>query len=317
MISFFMIAAGLCAYSEAFLVSDFSKTTTYAKNEFFTARAHANAKSGAESDKPTQEWDAERYRDQHSFVWKYGASLVDILQPKPGERILDIGCGGGELTASIAEAGVSSSSDKAINRIEAVGFDSDPNMVEMAQDQFPHLTFFQGDARNFEVDEPFDAIFSNAALHWVPPVDAERSVQAISKALKVGGRFVVEFGGKGNVQQIVHAARKVVPGMESPWYFPSIAEYSNLLEKHGIEVVSATLFDRPTPLEYGHAGLRNWMGCFGDAFFKGKSKEEVDLALGQMEEMLGPEMYNKEQDLWTADYRRIRIVGNRIPTLAE
>ena len=309
-----MIAAGLCACSEAFHLPHFSKTPTRVSNELVIARAHANAESSTASDKPTQEWDAERYRDQHSFVWKYGASLVDILQPKPGERILDVGCGGGELTAAIAEAGASSSPDT-INTIEAVGFDSDRNMVEMAHEQFPHLTFFQGDARNFEVDEPFDAIFSNAALHWVPPADAERSVQAMSKALKAGGRFVVEFGGKGNVQKIVQAAQKVVPGMESPWYFPSIAEYSKLLENHGIEVVSANLFGRPTPLEYGHEGLRNWVRCFGDAFFEGKSEQEVALALGQMEEILRPHMYDKEKDLWTADYRRIRIVGNRISSL--
>jgi len=255
------------------------------------------------SDKPTQEWDVERYRDQHSFVWEYGTSLVDILQPQPGERILDVGCGSGELTAAIANTA---------SRIKAVGFDADPDMVAQAKKQYPDLSFFQGDGRNFEVEEPYDAIFSNAALHWIPREDAKRAIVAMSKALKIGGRFVVEFGGKGNVQSILEAGHDVIPGFESPWYFPSIAEYCCLLEQHGIEVTSAALFDRPTPLDNGAEGMGNWIRCFGKAFFKGVREEQVEGLIGQMEEKLRHRLYDKDASLWTADYRRIRIIGKRI-----
>ena len=294
--AYFLFAVCVKSCSEAFLLLPNPSNAP--------RRTHGIIVADTNADKPTQEWNVERYRDQHSFVWEYGSSLVDLLQAQPGERILDIGCGSGELAAAIAGTA---------SNIEAVGFDSDASMVKKAQQQYPHLTFFRGDVRNFVVnDEPFDAIFSNAALHWVPPADVERSVISMSNALKLGGRFVVEFGGRGNVQQIVQAAQEVVPGVEPPWYFPSIAEYASLLEKHGIEVVSAMLFDRPTPLENGNEGLRNWIGCFGDAFFEGKSDEEVDLALDRIEEMLRPRLYDKQKNLWTADYRRIRMVGKRI-----
>lgn len=173
--------------------------------------------------------------------------------------------------------------------------------------QFPDLRFFVGDCRDFIVDEPFDAIFSNAALHWVRAGDAERSVIAMSRALKPGGRFVVEFGGKGNIQRVEQALLDVAG--PSPWYFPSISEYSSLLEKHGIEVLSANLYDRPTPLENGDDGIRNWIRMFGNSFFDGKSEDEIEELLGVVEEKLRPHLYDGAR--WTADYRRIRIVGKR------
>ena len=202
-------------------------------------------------------------------------------------------------------------------KVKAVGFDSDPSMVAKAQQQFPHLDFFQADVRNFALDdnvayEPFDALFSNAALHWVPVQDAERAVAAMSKTLKIGGRLVVEFGGKGNVQTIVQAAQGVILGTQSPWYFPSISEYSTLLESHGIEVTSAILYDRPTPLENGGEGMRNWIQCFGNAFFEGLSKEEQEEALERIDTYLRQtSLHDAENDCWIADYRRIRIMGKR------
>lgn len=284
--------------AEGFVLSTKSSRTKAMKTQI-NKKLHVPL--GAMREKPTQDWDVQRYQDQHHFVYEYGFSLVETLQPQPGERILDIGCGSGELTAAIA---------KAASNVEAVGMDSDINMVEKAKEQFPHVTFFQGDVRSFDVQVPFDAIFSNAALHWVPPANVEQSVKAMSNALKYGGRFVVEFGGKGNVQQIVNAIQEEVPGAKCPWFFPSISEYTSVLERHGIEVLSANLYDRPTPLENDNEGLQNWLKMFASAFFEGKSPEDVELALNRVQEKLRPILYDGNQ--WTADYRRIRIVGKKI-----
>ena len=261
-------------------------------------------KSTAE-ESPTQEWDVNRYQDQHSFVWKYGASLVDLLEAKPGEFILDIGCGSGELTAAIAS--------EADNKVRVVGMDSDLSMIKRAQDQFPNLSFFQGDVRNFHVPEagdPVDAIFSNAALHWVPPSDVDRSVASMASVLKKGGRFVVEFGGKGNVQKIVSAVQEVMPDADSPWYFPSVSEYTSVLEKYGIEALSASIFDRPTILEDKDDGIKSWLRMFGNSFFEGKEEGEIDSALDEIQEKLRPQLYDGNK--WIADYRRIRVIGRKI-----
>ena len=253
------------------------------------------------SNKPTQEWDVERYQNEHSFVWEFGASLVDILQAQPGERILDLGCGSGELTAQIAQHQQTN---------DAMGMDSDPSMVERAQAQFPQLHFFQGDIRSFQVPQPVDAIFSNAALHWVPPQDVDQSVQSISNALKVGGRLVVEFGAKGNVQSIVEAVQEVLPNAISPWYFPSISEYTTVLESHGIEVLQARIFDRPTPLVDTEDGIKNWLKMFGNSFLVGIDEEELEPLLDQIQDKLKPKLFDGTQ--WVADYRRIQIVGRKI-----
>src|SRR5204862_8105531 len=138
--------------------------------------------------------------------------------------------------------------------------DHSAEMLEQARLAYPQLEFVQADAREFSFAVPFDAVFSNAALHWVRPPEAV--VRCVQDALKPGGRFVAEFGGRGNVAAVVAAVRAAVeqlglrlPG--PPWYFPGVAEYATLLEAAGLEVRLAALFDRPTPLE-GAGGLRDW-----------------------------------------------------------
>jgi len=184
-------------------------------------------------------WDAARYQDKHSFVWRYGAGLLELLVPQPGERILDVGCGTGQLTAEIARCGA-----------QVVGLDNSADMLADARKNFPELTFVPGDAARFDFPEPFDAVFSNAVLHWVK--DADGAVGSIARALRPGGRFVAEFGGQGNIATVQAALRAVLgphADQQSPWYYPSIGEYSAVMERHGLEVRNASLFDRPTPLE--------------------------------------------------------------------
>lgn len=246
-------------------------------------------------------WDTALYEGKHAFVWQYGEESLQLLSVQPKERILDIGCGTGQLTAKIAEAGA-----------VVMGIDADGMMVEKARQNYPQLQFALADAKDFQVDDPYDAVFSNATLHWIPEADAV--VRCIYKSLKRGGRFVAEFGGKGNVKAITEALYNVLkengipsPEQFSPWYFPSISEYTTCLEQHGFEARYAVLFDRPTPLEDGDAGLENWIRMFGDRFLSGLSAEQQTRVIHGVKQRLKPVLYQNGR--WTADYRRIRVVA--------
>jgi trans-aconitate 2-methyltransferase len=243
-------------------------------------------------------WDAARYQDKHSFVWRYGASLVELLNPQAAERILDIGCGTGQLTAEIASCGA-----------QVVGLDNSAEMLAEARRNFPGLTFVLGDASAFDFPEPFDSVFSNAALHWVK--DAEGAVASIVRSLRIGGRFVAEFGGKGNIASVQSALRSVLgpaADEQSPWYYPSIGEYSAILERHGLEVRTASLFDRPTPLD-GEDGLDHWLRMFMPAYLRHYSTDRAAEIVSRLVEQLRPSLY--DSGLWTVDYRRLRVVAVR------
>ncbi len=241
-------------------------------------------------------WDAEQYEGKHSFVWRLGAGVVELLAPRPGERILDVGCGTGQLTAEIAKQGA-----------QVVGLDSSATMIGQARQNYPGLTFALCDATHFHFEEPFDAVFSNAALHWVKQADA--AAESIARALKSGGRFVAEFGGNGNTGSILSALR-IALGPESdarcPWYYPSISEYASVLERHGLEVCHAELFDRPTPLE-GENGMEDWLRMFGDSFFKGMPVNEAVAKRREVVGLLRSKLYR--DGVWTVDYRRLRVLA--------
>jgi trans-aconitate methyltransferase len=250
---------------------------------------------------PSQQWDAGLYDDRHAFVWRHGASLVELLAPQPGERILDLGCGTGHLTARIAEAGAT-----------AVGLDHSAEMLGQARSAYPHLEFVQADARAFAFAGPFDAVFSNAVLHWIRP--PEPVVRCVRDALRPGGRFVAELGGRGNVQGIEAALRTAAGHVgllleESLWYFPGLAEYATLLESTGLEVRFAALFDRPTPLE-GEGGLRNWVAMFGRRVLDALPPDRQEEFLQAVEEAARPRLYRA--GTWVADYRRLRVVAVRL-----
>jgi trans-aconitate methyltransferase len=245
------------------------------------------------------DWNATLYDQKHSFVFGYGRELISLLEPRPGERILDVGCGTGHLTKLIDDSGA-----------RAVGMDSSPSMVEAARSRYPGLTFVLADAREFSFPEPFDAVFSNATLHWV--TEAERAATCISNALKSGGRFVAEFGGKGNVASILAAVQQSLwelarAEVDHGFYFPSIGEYATLLEEHGLSVRRALLFDRPTRLEDGENGLRNWILVFGKTMFRDIPGEVEEQVFNRVEDKLRSTLFT--QGAWFADYRRLRVVA--------
>jgi trans-aconitate methyltransferase len=244
----------------------------------------------------TDNWDSSLYDDRHSFVWRAGASLVDLLDPTAGQRILDLGCGTGHLTAKIAESGAT-----------VVGLDSSTSMIAQARQNFPKLTFVLADARDFRFDEPFDAVFSNAALHWIH--DAEAVVRSVAAALRPSGRFVLEMGARGNVERIRKAIEEVLTASghspKCPWFFPSAGEYATLLEKCGFEVKMAQTFDRWTKLEHPERGLREWLEMFAGAWFEEIPPGQREPIWRAIEERLQPDLYR--DGAWWADYRRLRV----------
>lgn len=245
--------------------------------------------------------------------------MLELVDLKPGYRVLDIGCGPGELTEALRLKGQEASGDGP--SIVCMGMDADENMIRRAKEQFPLIEFFVGDVRDFTLPEPVDVIFSNAALHWVPPNDAERAVIALSRALKSGGQFVVEFGGKGNLQKIVEALEQELLLLRRSHgnnfsdtriqsYYPSISEYSTLLERHDIEVQSALLFDRPTLLDGGDDGMKNWLRVFRSKLLESLDKDVAEDVMQRVSDKLRPDLFDGKQ--FTADYRRIRVVGRKL-----
>lgn len=247
-----------------------------------------------------ESWSADLYDAKHSFVWEKGRDLLQWLVPERGERILDLGCGTGQLTSEIALSGA-----------EVLGIDRSPDMIAEARRKFPTLRFEVADARHLSFTNEFDAVFSNAALHWIP--EAASVAARIARSLKPGGRFVAEFGGSGNVRRVVAALEKSllsfgVPAEGvNPWYYPSIAEYSALLEKHGIEVCRALLFDRPTKLEDGERGLAIWVQMFCGSYLQRVPETKREDYLLTVEEAARPNLW--KSDHWELDYRRLRVAA--------
>ncbi|UNO50902.1 MULTISPECIES: class I SAM-dependent methyltransferase [Alicyclobacillus] len=243
---------------------------------------------------------AKHYDEKLGFVSEYGRQVVELLHPQPGERVLDIGCGTGDLTNQIARLGAS-----------VVGIDVSERMVEQARRKYPDLSFRVGDAQDFSTSETFDAVFSNAALHWMQNPTAV--IQSVWKALKAGGRFVAEFGGKGNVQRVVDALTIALreQGVDSternPWFFPSIGEYATLLEGQGFRVTYAEHFDRPTAMVDGELGIEHWLNGFAEDFLVGFAEADRQNIIHRVMELTKPHLFMDGQ--WVIDYKRIRVAA--------
>ena len=246
-------------------------------------------------------WNAGLYDDKHAFVFKYGEALVDLLQPLAGERILDLGCGTGVLARLIADRGAS-----------VTGIDLSESMISKAKVSYPDLDFRVMSATDFHFEQPFDAVFSNATLHWV--TDATAAVRQMYENLKPGGRLVLEMGGRGNVQLILSTLqnRLRVHGWNEQarrniFYFPSLSEYSGLLEQQGFRVTFAAHFDRETELKDSETGMADWLQMFCGAYLNEMEPAQADAVLVEVQEELKPVLFHHGK--WWADYKRLRVIA--------
>ena len=245
---------------------------------------------------PAQHWDPQRYNRNAGFVAELGAPLIDLLDPRPGERILDLGCGEGALTAKLLDAGAA-----------VVGIDASPEQVAAARERGLDARVMNAEALDF--DAAFDAVLSNAALHWM--LDPDAVLRGVARALKPGGRFVAEMGGAGNVAAIVAAlfavleARGLDPRSAFPWYFPTPEDYQGRLEAAGFAVSSIALIPRPTPLP-GEMG--GWLETFAESFLKQVPAGERPGLIAEVTETLRPQLCDAE-GRWSADYVRLRFAA--------
>lgn len=243
-------------------------------------------------------WDAKGYDERFSFVTTYGEGLLAALDPQPGERIVDLGCGTGHLTAEIASSGA-----------QVEGLDADPQMLDRARAEHPHITFRQADARHFSVHEPVDAVFSNATLHWIPEADQQQVLDHVHRALRPGGRFVAEMGGAGNVAVItraVHCARAALhlPQRPPPWHFPTPAEQASRLERAGFRVRSIGHFDRPSALTPPDT-TASWLQMFGASFVTDVPAEQREAFDREVDRLTATHLRHGDGS-WHADYVRLR-----------
>ncbi|SMF97456.1 Methyltransferase domain-containing protein [Methylomagnum ishizawai] len=244
----------------------------------------------------TQHWNPAQYSKNARFVSDLGMPVVDWLDPRPGERILDLGCGDGALSRKLVDRGC-----------EVVGVDASAAMIAAAQALGLDAQVVDGHSLPFENE--FDAVFSNAALHWMTA--PERVVSGVWRALKPGGRFVGEFGGHGNVAGIVAALGAALTArgltVPDPWYFPRPEEYGKLLRSHGFEVTRLDLMPRPTLLP-GDVG--DWLATFAQAYTAALPvAERGDFIAGLVEALRGP--LCDANGAWWADYVRLRFSATK------
>jgi len=253
----------------------------------------------ARGDRPgsTQHWDPARYQRNAGFVAVLGEPVLELLAPRAGERILDLGCGDGALTLKLAAAGAS-----------VVAVDQSAEQVAAAGAR--GLDARVADGAQLDFRREFDGVFSNAALHWM--LDPDAVIAGVFRALKPGGRFVGEMGGAGNVAQVLAAAlaaleRRGIDGRAAaPWYFPTPADYRAKLERAGFRVREIALFPRPTPLP---GDVRAWLETFGEAFLGRLAPSERPNYLAEVADALAPALRGPEG--WRVDYVRLRFAAEK------
>jgi SAM-dependent methyltransferase len=245
-----------------------------------------------------QRWDPEGYARHARFVSELGMPVLELLAPRSGERVLDLGCGDGPLTRELVRAGC-----------RVVGVDASPEQVEAARRL--GLDARVVDAERLAFDAEFDAVFSNAALHWMKRPDAV--IDGVWRALRPGGRFVAELGGRGCVERVVAALaaalerRGIDAAAHHPWYFPGDAEYRQRLEARGFRVRRIELFPRPTPLP---GDLTGWLETFAGSFSAALPAGDRLTFLREVREALRPALQGPD-GTWTVDYVRLRFAAEK------
>lgn len=247
-------------------------------------------------------WDAKTYQQGFSFVPSYGEDVLGLLTVAPGSTVVDLGCGTGALTAKLKEHGY-----------DVTGIDASDEMLATARAERPDIRFERGDAVDLRLDHPVDAIFSNAVMHWIDADKQDAALVSIASNLRPGGEFVFEFGGRG-CAETVHATLENIFEEHGrtylrTFYFPTIGEYAPMVERHGMRVELALLFDRPTPLPEGRT-VSDWIRMFDMRPFDGIPADEALEMIDEAERRLqGSLLLN---DVWYIDYVRIRMRARKL-----
>jgi len=245
-----------------------------------------------------QSWDPDAYARNARFVSDLGAPAIELLAPRAGERILDLGCGDGALTKKLAELGCG-----------VVGVDASAPQVEAARRL--GLDARVADGERLAFDAEFDAVFSNAAIHWMKPADDV--IAGVWRALKPGGRFVGEFGGHGCVATIKRALvdalarRGIDADALNPWYFPTVEDYSARLARRGFAVRYIALIPRPTPLP---TAINGWLHTFAQSFMAPLTDDDRPGFIDEVREALRPDLCDGDGK-WFADYVRLRFAADK------
>ena len=251
-----------------------------------------------------QTWDPVTYARNARFVSDLGSPVLELLAPRPGERILDLGCGDGALTKRLVDL-----------QCEVVAVDSSPAQIEAATKLGLDARVMNAEALPF--DEEFDAVFSNAVLHWIKRAD--EAIAAVYRSLKPGGRFVAECGGHGCVRKVQTALVRALNrrGMDGearvPWYFPTPGDYATRLERAGFRVDSIALIPRPTPLP---GDVTDWLETFAHDFLYGLSDGARTEYLHEVRAELEPQLRDRT-GTWVADYVRLRFSATKVDTDAD
>jgi SAM-dependent methyltransferase len=247
-----------------------------------------------------QHWNADAYAHNAHFVPALGEPVLNLLRPQSGERILDLGCGDGVLTEKLVAFGA-----------QVVGIDQSKEMIAAAVRRGLDARVMDACALVFENE--FDAVFSNAVLHWIKD-DPDTPIRGAFRALRTGGRFVGELGGHACVGAVTVA---LVATLESrgirdaaswiPWYFPTVEDYELRLRRAGFVPQSVQLIPRPTPLP---TGMRGWLETFANPFSAALPQAERDGFLDEVTALLKPVLCDASGK-WTADYTRLRFAAVR------
>ncbi|MBL4615963.1 MAG: methyltransferase domain-containing protein [Magnetovibrio sp.] len=244
--------------------------------------------------KAKQVWSPETYLRHGAFVSLLGEPVVQVLAPKEGEKILDLGCGEGILTEKIIESGA-----------DVLAMDNSADQIEAAQNR--HMKAVCMDALEMNFENEFDAVFSNAALHWMSPLS--KVFENVYRALKPGGRFVAEMGGAGNIQSIRMALynalmrRGIDPALYDPWSYLGDSSARMMLQRIGFEVRSCTLIRRPTDLP---GDIGPWLETFAGSFMQAVPDEQHPALIDELRDTLQPTLFDPNNK-WVADYVRLRF----------
>lgn len=242
-------------------------------------------------------WNSTDYENGFSFVHSYGEDVLKLIDAPNGSFVLDLGCGNGALTSKLSEMGY-----------KCAGLDASEDMIDAARKAYPYIDFKTGNALDFSLDKKADVIFSNAVFHWIDREKQDNMIKNISEQLTLGGQLVCEFGGYGCGGAVHDTLAQVFSenGLNyvHPFYFPTIGEYAPMLEKHGLRVVYAVLFDRPTE-QKGENGIIDWIKMFVKTPFNGIDEQTADKLRQQTQERLEDRLLVDGK--WYVDYVRIRI----------